>query len=112
MSSGLVIFVPSVNYRTSCPATNVEGDDPYAALAVRECTVKIGSWTYPKSEVDIIPKQNVGENLQEADWEGSPFVGEGAGGRLVGKTVSLPHHPYPRQNKLFVMKASSFCNLF
>jgi len=38
--------------------------------------------------VDIIARENVGENLVEVDWEGSSFVGDGAGGRIAGTAVS------------------------
>lgn len=50
MSSGLVIFVPPMKYKTHC-AVNYQGW-PWGE---QNCTFKLGSWTYDMNEVDIVP---------------------------------------------------------
>ena len=49
-SSGMVIFVPPMKYKTFC-AVNYQGW-PWSE---QNCTFKLGSWTYDMNELDIVP---------------------------------------------------------
>ena len=61
-SSGMVIFVPPMKYKTFC-AVNYQGW-PWSE---QNCTFKLGSWTYDMNELDIVPF--VGESDQAVNVE-------------------------------------------
>lgn len=55
---GDIYFVPPVTMRSFCAADDDananDGSDDWR-FAVRNCSIAIGSWTYDKTELDIVP---------------------------------------------------------
>ena len=71
-SSGMVIFVPPMKYKTHCPV-NYEGW-PWSE---QNCTFKLGSWTYDKSQLDIQPYLGTDSTQPlKTDFLNNPNVGQ------------------------------------